>query len=140
MSYNRGVATQKQVRRDRKRRVHGALESDADVKRPVTSKPVKKSGSTMGRGSSGRTASRGADGVITMGRRKIYPATLKRTLRRVLIFVPFFFVLVHFMVGRKGGSLQSDFLVTGLYSAAAIPITYFLDKMLYTRMARKLSG
>ncbi len=75
------------------------------------------------------------DGTFLMGRRKVMPPTLKRSVKRAMLFLPIGFALGFFFV--KQHSIQSATLLALAYTVAAIPITYWTDRMSYRRLARK---
>jgi hypothetical protein len=125
------VATRKQERRDRKRRVHGDLDG---VSRPVTEKAPRDRG-PAGKPKTYGTVTMMPDGSFQMGRRKVPRPTWMRATKRALFFLPFGFILAIFMV--KNRTYESAVLLAAAYTVAAIPITYWSDRMAYRRLARK---
>jgi hypothetical protein len=133
LPYTGAVATKKQIKMERKRERHGY--DRPPVARPVTSAPEKKD-----RGGSRKPSTRDDAGVIVQGRRKLYPPSWLRSARRVAFFPPFFFILIHFVIKPQGNSLGTDLALTALYSAASLPITYFMDRMMYNRARARSSA
>jgi hypothetical protein len=132
VAYNGRVATRKQERRERKRRVHG-LES-SEYSQPVTSKPERER-PARGRARTYGQVTMNPDGSFLMGRRKVYPPTWRRAVKRALLFLPFGFVLGLFMV--KNNTATTAVLLAAVYTLAAVPITYWTDRMSYRRLERK---
>jgi hypothetical protein len=133
VAYNGLVATRKQERRERKRRVHGI--DPSEYSHPVTARPERERASRSRAPRTYGQVTMLPDGAFQMGRRKVYPPTWRRAVKRALLFLPFGFVLGLFMV--KNNTLTTAVMLAALYTAAAVPITYWTDKMSYRRLERK---
>jgi hypothetical protein len=102
--------------------------------RPVTSRPERER-PARGRARTFGTVTMNPDGTFQMGRRTVHPPTWRRAVKRALLFLPFGFVLGLFMV--KHNTITTAVLLAALYTVAAVPITYWTDRMSYRRLERK---
>jgi hypothetical protein len=122
------VPTRKQIRRERKRRVHGYEteslpgDSPAGVAERPNRKPARARVTT-------------SVGPLMVGRRKVYPPSWRRAAAKVGVFVAIFLVLIQF-VGAKQTPLQIG--IQAMYLAAiGIPATYYIDRFVYRRAQRR---
>ena len=130
------MPTRKQIRMERKRDRHGYERPAGEaIARPADEKKQSAAGKSRRVGAS-VAARMDSDGIIQQGRRTFHPPSWKRSLKRVAVFPPFFFLLVHYVVHQKGTTVLAEIGMTALYSAAALPITFMMDRMVYNRAAK----
>jgi len=122
------VPTRKQVKRQRKRRVHGGYE-----RTPTQGPPRSPRAERQGK------AERRPTGSSTRGRRDPKPPSWLRALRRAPIFLALLFFVTAY-TDRKSG-LAAHALQAGLLAVFTIPLTYLMDGFVYrTFEKRKAAG
>jgi hypothetical protein len=126
--YTGGVATRKQIRRERKRRVHG-IERAAPEER--SSRPALPSASRRS-SPSGR-----GGGVIMRGNRRFYPASLRRAAYKALPMVVLGVAFVWFIARPKHFTLAYAAATLGELYLFGVLCLYMMDRYMYQRESRR---
>jgi hypothetical protein len=122
------VPTRKQVKRQRKRRVHGGSER-MPPQGPARAPRAERQG----------RAERRPTGSTARGRRDPKPASWVRALRRAPIFLVLLFAVTAYTDHKHG--LVGNALQAALLAVFTIPLTYLMDGFVYrTFEKRKAAG
>ena len=124
------MATKKQQRRERKRRIHGVEYSAPQIKRPEPSSRPER----VGRSRRGRLRSTGP-----VARTAPTPSWT-RAAKRAPIFAVIMFLAIHYVLPTEGLSTQGEVLQAVFFAIVTIPLQYFADRMAYRVMQRRLEG
>jgi hypothetical protein len=129
------VATKKQQRRDRKRRIHGVEYSAPQIKRSV---PSPRPEGTSSRRRGGRLRSTGR---APAGRAVRTPPTPSwtRAAKRAPLFALIMFAAIHWLLPNDGLSTTGQALQAVFFAIATIPLQYFADRMAYRVTQRRLA-
>ncbi len=123
------MATKKQQRRERKRRVHGTEYVAPQVRRPD---PADRPARGEGRRRGGRLRSTGRTA------RPIPTPSWRRAIKRAPIFAVVMFVLIHYVIQDPALSTQGEALQAAFFAVVTIPLTYLADRMTYRIAQRRL--
>ena len=123
------MPTRKQMKRERKRRVHSVPRSTApSVRRPVrdprTETPRRRSGGRVGRL------------VSTRARRPVPVPSWGRAARRSGFLFVLMFAVIHFVAPPSGSTTGQHLIQAVLFAVAFAPLTYLMDRIAY-RAAQK---
>ncbi len=125
------MATKKQQRRDRKRRIHGVEYSAPQIKRPD---PADRPERTTTRGRSGRLRSTGR------AARTSPEPSWTRAAKRAPLFALIMFAAIHWILPNDGLSTQAQALQAVFFAIVTIPLQYFADRMAFRVTQRRLAG
>ena len=124
------MATKKQQRRERKRRVHGSEYVPPQVRHPEpTEKPTR---------SKSRTGSR-LRSTGRAGRRPPPTPSWSRAIKRAPLFAALMFVLIHWIVPDDELTTAQEALQAGFFAIVTIPLTYLADRWAFRLAQRRLA-
>lgn len=124
------MATKKQQRRERKRRIHGVEYSAPHIRRPDPSVRPERPGRPR-RG--GRLRSTGR-----VQRTPPAPSWL-RSAKRAPLFALIMFLAIHYVLPNEGLSTSGQVLQAVFFAIVTIPLQYFADRIAFRVTQRRLA-